>query len=403
MGNLGSFPTANLPLGYPGLPAHTTLTNPNLNFQQPHYQTMAYSPKIPPTGTCVPHGPILNIYFPRTPTYVTPNPRVEGEVNDGVRDQIARTLEFSFTPKGRARSYQKPYPEYFDTIPYPRGFQVPDLAKITGDDTTTTYEHIAQFLAQVNDVGIIDVHKIRMLPLSLAVAAFNWFTSFPPNSIDSWVGLEQKFHDYFYNGEVELKLSNLTSLRQKYTKTISDYLRQFREVRNRCYNLTIAEKDLADLPFVVLTPYLKDKLYGQEFSDTNQLLQRVLPYENRAKSSRFWDNTNKDKEKHQVHFLEEEADDEEGNEICVAEWVEKPRDKPISCSFLKPNGGRRDELRYTFGVMKCDRLFDLLLQGGVIRLTEGHIIPNADILAKKTYCKWQDSYTHTTNKCIYFQ
>jgi hypothetical protein len=24
-----------------------------------------------------------------------------------------------------------------------------------------------------------------------------------------------------------------------------------------------------------------------------------------------------------VHFLEEEADDEEGNEICVAEWVEK--------------------------------------------------------------------------------
>jgi hypothetical protein len=28
-----------------------------------------------------------------------------------------------------------------------------------------------------------------------------------------------------------------------------------------------------------LTPYLKDKLDGQEFSDTNQLLQRALPYE----------------------------------------------------------------------------------------------------------------------------
>jgi hypothetical protein len=25
-----------------------------------------------------------------------------------------------------------------------------------------------------------------------------------------------------------------------------------------------------------------------------------------------------------VHSLEEEADDEEGNEICVAEWVENP-------------------------------------------------------------------------------
>jgi hypothetical protein len=54
-----------------------------------------------------------------------------------------------------------------------------------------------------------------------------------------------------------------------------------------CYNLTIAEKDLANLAFTGLTPYIKDKLDGQEFSDTNLLLQCALPYENRAKSSRF--------------------------------------------------------------------------------------------------------------------
>jgi hypothetical protein len=51
-------------------------------------------------------------FFPRTPTYVAPNPRVDGEMNEGVRDHIARMLrEFGFTPKGWARSYQKPYPE----------------------------------------------------------------------------------------------------------------------------------------------------------------------------------------------------------------------------------------------------------------------------------------------------
>jgi hypothetical protein len=155
MGNLGTSPTANLP--YPGgastlsnlgFPTHTTPTNPNPNFQQPYYQTMSYGPNIPPTGTGVPHGPIPDIFFPRTLAYVTPNPRVDGEVNDGVRDQITRTLrEFGFTPKGRARSFQKPYPEYFDTIPYPRCFWVPDLAKFTGDDAKTTFEHIGQFLA----------------------------------------------------------------------------------------------------------------------------------------------------------------------------------------------------------------------------------------------------------------
>jgi hypothetical protein len=111
-------------------------------------------------------------------------------------------------------------------------------------------------------MGITDMHKIRMFPLSLTGAVFSWFTSLPPNSIDSWASLEQKFHDYFYNGEVELRLSDLTSLRQKYTETVFDYLKQFREVRNRCYNLTIAEKDLADLAFAGLMSYLRDKLDG---------------------------------------------------------------------------------------------------------------------------------------------
>jgi hypothetical protein len=103
-----------------------------------------------------------------------------------------------------------------------------------------------------------------------------------------------------------------------------------------------------------------------------------------------------------VHFLEDEHDDEEGNEICVAEWIENPGGKPIY-SFLKPNEGWRDKMRYTFDVSKCDHLFDLLLQGGVIWFTEGHVIPSVDILAKKTYCKWHDSYTHTTNECNYFR
>jgi hypothetical protein len=201
-----------------------------------------------------------------------------------ITDEVCSTLVTFKT------DLQKLYPEYFDMIPYPQGFQVHDLAKLTGDGTKTMYEHIGQFLAQVNDMGITDVHKIRMFPLSLTGAAFNWFTSLPRNSIDSWVSLEQKFHDYFYNGEVELRLSNLTSLRQKYTQSISDYLRQFREVRNWCYKLIIAEKDLADLAFAALTPYLRDKLDEQEFSDTNLLLQHALPYENHGKSSQFRDN-----------------------------------------------------------------------------------------------------------------
>jgi hypothetical protein len=35
--------------------------------------------------------------------------------------------------------------------------------------------------------------------------------------------------------------------------------------------------------------------------------------------------------------------------------------------------------------------------------SEGYVIPSTDQLAKKKYCKWHDSYSHTTNECNYFR
>jgi hypothetical protein len=78
------------------------------------------------------------------------------------------------------------------------------------------------------------------------------------------------------------------------------------------------------------------------------------------------------------------------------------KNKLIMWSFLNTNMGRKDEMRFTFDVSKCDKLFDVLVQGGVIKLKEGHNVPTLESLAKKNYCKWHDSYSHTTNECNYF-
>jgi hypothetical protein len=53
-----------------------------------------------------------------------------------------------------------------------------------------TYEYVGQFLKQVNDVGITDIHKFMLFPLSLSGIAFNWFTSLSPGSVDTRPGLE---------------------------------------------------------------------------------------------------------------------------------------------------------------------------------------------------------------------
>jgi hypothetical protein len=65
----------------------------------------------------------------------------------------------------------------------------------------------------------------------LTGTAFAWFSSLAPNSIDSWDQLEQKFHDHFFSGSYQLKLIDLTSVRQSKEESVSDYLKHFKEVK----------------------------------------------------------------------------------------------------------------------------------------------------------------------------
>ena len=71
----------------------------------------------------------------------------------------------------------------------------------------------------------------------------------PPNSVNTWAELETKFHDYFSNGSLELRISNLTSVSQKFNEPVMNYIRRFREVRNRCYSMALPDGQLADLAF----------------------------------------------------------------------------------------------------------------------------------------------------------
>jgi hypothetical protein len=71
------------------------------------------------------------------------------------------------------------------------------------------------------------VHKIRLLTLSLSGTALNWFVSLAPNSVQTWEHLEQRFHEYFYNGETELRLSHLAVVKQKHNESAAEYVRQF--------------------------------------------------------------------------------------------------------------------------------------------------------------------------------
>jgi hypothetical protein len=164
------------------------------------------------------------------------------------KEQVASMIKNKFDiDMGNSRLYQKPYKAEFDLMAYPFGWRVPDFIKFGGEDNHTTWEHISQYIAQLGEVSAHESFKVRLVSLSLTGTAFAWFSSLAPNSIDSWNQIEQKFHDHFFSGDYQLKLIDLASVKQGKDETVSNYLKRFKEVKNRCFNLSISDSDLANL------------------------------------------------------------------------------------------------------------------------------------------------------------
>jgi hypothetical protein len=144
---------------------------------------------------------------------------------------------------------------------------------------------------------------------------------------------------------------------------------------------------------------------GQDFANVNQLLQQAVMHKNQAKvgkhHGRFRETTGK--EKPSMNYMEKDSTiDDEDSEVCMAELVNVALGKPLSCAFLKPSPGKKDEMKFTFDMTKCDKLFDVLHQNKVIWLSEGHVVPPPGQAVNGKYCKWNGTFSHSTNDCNYF-
>jgi hypothetical protein len=124
--------------------------------------------------------------------------------------------QFGLKPKNQGHVYTPPFPEWYHKVALPNRVKVPTkFIKFSGQDDTSTVEHIARYLMQLGEASADEAFRIRYFPLSLTGPAFTWFTSLPAHSICFWKDLEQKLHAHYYTGSNEKKLIDLTTLRQR--------------------------------------------------------------------------------------------------------------------------------------------------------------------------------------------
>ena len=142
-----------------------------------------------------------------------------------------------------------PYPSAYDQIPLPHKYKLPDFTKFSGQGEVSTVEHVNRFIMQCGEAAHTDALKVRLFSMSLSGSAFTWFTTLPANSILFWADLEKQFHQFFYSSVCEMKLTDLTNLRQRNDESVAAFIQRFRDVKNRCYSLVLSDQQLAEIAF----------------------------------------------------------------------------------------------------------------------------------------------------------
>jgi hypothetical protein len=275
--------------------------------------------------------------------------------------------------------YQKPYAAEFDLVSYPTSWSVPHY----------------QYIAQLGEVNFSDALRVQLFSLSLTGTAFSWFSSLAPNSIQSWNQLERKFHDHFYSGDNETKLTNLTSVKQGRDESVTDYFKRFKDIKYRCFSLSISEKDLWIWLLVV---YIRIITRNSRALIFFRLIKWKLEY----KFKNSIDTYKTHRSNTDVVDCESDSLDDEEKEVYAAEFVWPSKAKSYSFSSRKPTQKNwQEEVRFTFDVSKCDRRSDELLKNGNIKLS--HAIPLLEELRRRAYCKWHNSSSHATNDCNVFR
>ena len=418
----GGNPTSAPEATYRSLPQVLQREAPSQSIPQSRYPTSAYDmpqASAPPRSPFVTYTTVPDVdprMFPKSTsapvagqqgfhtaanyggesrTYMQAAGQTSGSGTTGADEwanKIAEVMreQFGLKPKQQAHVYRPPYPEAFDMMPLPHRYRMPDFAKFTGQDDTSTREHISRFLAQCGEASAVDALKVRFFPLSLSGSAFSWFASLPPNSVQSWADLEQKFHKYFFAEVREMRIIDLMAVKQRAGESVAEYVQRFRDVRSKCFSLQLTDAQLADLAFNGLVGPLRDRIQSPECDSLAQLVQKASAQENQSRGI---------KGKYSVVQLADYSSGSDSEEeVALAEWTRNK--KAVSCPWAKKDLPGE---QYNFDIKKADKMFDLLLQEKLIQLPANHVMPPAEELKKKRWCKWHNSPSHHTNDCKVFR
>ncbi|KAM1894845.1 hypothetical protein ACFX13_043700 [Malus domestica] len=322
--------------------------------------------------------------------------------------EVQRMINLAMKKGPKFLKFIHPYPAYVEQFEYPRGFKIPDFNLFVRESSLSSLEHVARFTAQCGDVNS-DFHKLQLFNFSLIDSAFAWYINLPPNSVQSWEELVEKFHEQFYRPEMEMSVSSLARMAKASDESPMDYLTRFKSARNWC-RVPLPEVEFIRLALNGLDIEYKKKFLGANFQDMYELAQHVEQYDYLLREEMI----SKVPSRRTIYKNPTVSYASAEGECVSVDATEIVIDKTYVCKALTQIDSKEVKTRsateetmktskvYTFDITKADAIFDQLLSAKIIKLRLRHTIPKAEELKGKIYCKYHNSSKHTTNNYVVF-
>ncbi|XP_058741295.1 uncharacterized protein LOC131613663 [Vicia villosa] len=265
-------------------------------------------------------------------------------------------------------TYLSPLAEYIVQTENPRGWKIPMYTKFGGETGKSTIEHIAKYLTESGDMANNESLRVKHFPSSLTKAAFTWFTTLPPNSVDSWPKLEKLFHEQFYEGHSKISQVELSSIKRRFAETIDDYLNRFRSFKAKCF-MQVPEHELVQMAAGGLDYSIRKKIDPTFVKSMSQLADRVRHLERlRLEKVRH---TKAKAKKEKVAYV----DYDDTYPIYEADYI-SPTEAEIDLAEMKPGPTdlvkkllQEDRLKFTARKMKID-VDPLVQEEALVELSE---------------------------------
>ncbi|CAL9019087.1 unnamed protein product [Prunus brigantina] len=168
--------------------------------------------------------------------------------------------------------------------------------------------------------------------------------------------MENVFHDYYFRIQPEIIISDLAALKQSEDEPAQDFITRFRKLKLKC-RIPMEERHFIQMAQAALKISLRKRFDGMLFGDLAELVDKASKYE---------------------ELLKEE---------------QQKRNSSKGTYYKSPSS--------SVHLVEVDALFvEMLLQKAI---ETPHRFPKPEELKGRQYCRWHNSWNHSTNSCVVFR